>query len=102
MERKNSTTSQSSDKEQLQNYSINMAIIKFLVITVLTVLAINNSARAALPFFVHNPGASSFGNEDDFITSPISLQHDICMNGQHYGAYAVSKQFLNVSCTIGQ
>ena len=76
-----------------------MAIIKFIAITVLTVLAINNSARAAITFFAHDPGASFVSNDDDSITPPIGLQHDICMNGQHYGAYAVSKQFLNVSCS---
>ena len=78
-----------------------MAISK-VFITVLTVLAINNSARAAITFFAHDPGASSFGNDDDSITPPKRLRHDICMSGQRYGAYAVSKQFLNVSCTIGQ
>ena len=67
-----------------------MAIIKFIAVTVLTIFAIINSARAVVPFFGRDPGARFISNQDDFQTSAIDLDHgDLCMYGERYGAYAV-------------
>ena len=86
---KNSTILQSLDKKQLQNCSINMAIIKFIAITILTIFAIINSARAAIPFFGHGSGTRSISGYDDYQTPAIRLNGDLCMYGQRYRAFAV-------------
>ena len=84
---------------ELQNCSINMAIVKFIAVTVLTIFAIINSARAVIPFFGHDPGAKFISNKDNSETRPIKLLYgDLCMYRQRYGAYAVRYTIHNNNC----
>ena len=72
-----------------------------LVITVVTILAVlpvlyadDNTASVQLTY-THTPGRNVLNGCDDCYTAAEAIQyHDIYMDGQQFGAFAVSKKYF--------